>query len=77
MSAVIVQLPDPLRLRAGMDAVRARAASVGASTDALRRSLAVLLRELQSGRSTASAVALANSALLPKRHLSHFPGDAA
>ena len=62
MSAVI-QLPNPLNLRAGMQAVRERAAFVGASSDALRRALMVLLREMQDGRSTAASVALANGTM--------------
>ena len=59
MSAVIHLPPDPARLRAGMAAVRARAASLQATSDDLRRALAALLRELQAGRSTAAAVARA------------------
>lgn len=62
MSAII-QLPNPINLRAGMDAVRARAKRVHASADALRRALGVLLREMQVGRSTAASVALANSTM--------------
>lgn len=79
MNAVVIPFPsDPSRLHAGMDAVRARAKALNAPTDALRRSIGILLRELQAGRSTASAVALANSALLPRRQaVQHFPGDAA
>jgi hypothetical protein len=59
MSAVI-QLPNPNNLRAGMDAVRERAKSVGASPDAARRARLALLVEMRDGRSTAAAVALAN-----------------
>ncbi len=62
MSAVI-QLPNPINLRAGMEAVRERARSINAPTDSLRRALGVLLREMQSGRSTAASVAVANSEL--------------
>lgn len=58
MSAVI-QLPNPINLREGMKAVRERAKFVNASSDALRRALATLFREMQAGRSTAGAVAVA------------------
>lgn len=62
-SAVVIRLPDPVNLRAGMAAVRARAARLGSSQHARRRALGILLREMQAGRSTAAAVAMANSAL--------------
>ena len=65
MSAVI-QLPNPINLRAGMEAVRERAKAVGASSDALRGALATLLREMQQGRSTAGAVAVAVGTLRPR-----------
>lgn len=75
MSAVI-QLPNPLNLRAGMQAVRERAAFVGASSDALRRALQVLLREMQDGRSTAASVAVANGTLR-ERQVRVFDGGSA
>lgn len=67
MSAQIIPLPSPTHLRAGMDAVRQRAERVGASADALRHAFAILLREMQNGRSTAASVALANATLRTKR----------
>lgn len=74
MSATVIKFPrDPSRVRACMEAVRARADALDVSSDALRRSLGVLFRELQAGRSAASAVALANSALLPRRYDVHGP----
>lgn len=61
MSAVI-HLPDnPARLRAGMAAVRARAQALRVSDTARRSALSTLLVEMQAGRSTAAAVALAVS----------------
>lgn len=79
MNATVIQFPrEPSRLHAAMAAVRARATALGVSSDALRRSIGILIREMADGRSAASAVALANSALLPRRQVvQHFPGDAA
>lgn len=62
MSAVI-RLPDPIRLRAGMSAVRARAAQLNACPQERQQALSTLLSEMQAGRSTAAAVALANGQL--------------
>lgn len=76
MSAVIVRLPDPTCLRAGMQAVRHRAAAYDATADALRRALRILLQEMQAGRSTAAAVALANTSL-PNRRIPSAGGDVA
>jgi hypothetical protein len=77
MSAVI-QLPNPINLRAGMEAVRERAKAVGASSDALRRALATLFREMQAGRSTAASVAVANGTLRERQaSASSLPPSAA
>lgn len=66
--AAVIHLPaQPARLRAGIDAVRARAGSLGATAVARRAALQTLLTELQAGRSTAASVAIANSSLLPCR----------
>lgn len=73
MSAVI-QLPNPINLREGMKAVRERAKFVNASSDALRRALATLLREMQEGRSTAGAVA---TGTLRQRQVRVFDGGSA
>mgnify|MGYP001264859153 CR=1 FL=1 len=73
--ATIIPLPSPIHLRAGMEAVRERGQSLGVSADTVRRALQVLLREMQAGRSSAAAVALANSSMRPHRWAT--PGDAA
>lgn len=65
MSEVIF-IPDPARLKAGREAVRQRAARMQATPEKLRQALGVLFREMRSGRSTAAAVALANSSLLQR-----------
>lgn len=74
MSAVI-HLPDPIRLRAGMAAVRQRAQVLHVTRDQCSTALATLLREMQAGRSTAAAVALANGAL--RRNAPRVQGGAA
>lgn len=77
MSAVI-HLPNPINLRAGMEAVRERAKAVGASPDALRGALALLLREMQDGRSTAASVAVATGTLRQRQaSASSLPPSAA
>ena len=73
MSAQIIPLPSPIHLRAGMDAVRQRAERVGANSEALRGAHAILLREMQAGRSTAASVALANATLRAPRHHEELP----
>lgn len=70
MSAVI-QLPNPINLRAGMAAVSERARSTGASVESLRKARATLLREMQDGRSTAAAVALAVASFRDASALPH------
>ena len=60
----VIQLPIPARLCAAREAITVRANRLGATEAQRRRALAVLIRELDAGRSTASAVALANSAML-------------
>lgn len=77
MSAAVIHLPDPVRLRAGMEAVRARAAALNVPSGALRRALGVLLREMQSGRSTAASVALANSSMRQEQSSMSDEGSAA
>lgn len=77
MSAIVIRLPHPVRLRAGMAAIRARAAAVNAPSGALRRALHILLREMQSGRSTAASVALANNSLRQARPPISHGGNAA
>lgn len=56
---MIIDLPNPMNLRAGFQVVRARAHHLNETPDSLRRALQILLSEMQSGRSTAAAVALA------------------
>lgn len=63
MSAVIHTMPDPVRLRAGKQAVNERAAQLGASKESLRKAVGILIREMQAGRSAAASVALANSSM--------------
>lgn len=62
--ADVIRLPDPARLDACREVLRLRANRLGATKALRRRALAVLIRELEAGRSTACAVALANSAML-------------
>lgn len=76
MSAVI-HVPDFAHLQAGREAVRERAASLQAPAESVRRALAVLFREMQAGRSTAAAVALANSSLRGRSQARSTGGDAA
>lgn len=62
--ASVVHLPqDVRRFRAGVLAVYERARQVGATPERRRQALRILLAEMQAGRSSAAAVALANSAL--------------
>lgn len=62
--ASVVHLPqDVRRFRAGVLAVYERARQVGATPERRRKALRILLAEMQAGRSSAAAVALANSAL--------------
>ena len=68
MSAIVVHLPaDVGRFHAGMDAVRERASTLGVSAQTLRGALQILLAEMLAGRSSAAAVALANSSMRPYR----------
>lgn len=75
--ADVIRLPDPARLAACREALRHRAARIGAQAHQRRRALAVLIRELEAGRSTAAALALALSELRPMRHAWHPSGGAA
>lgn len=77
MSAVIVPLPDPLRLRAAFAAIAVRADELHAPPERRRHAKAVCLREMQCGRSAGAAVALANSALKPMRGIGDVPRGAA
>jgi len=62
--ASVIRLPkDVQRFHAGMQAVRQRARQLGATPDRRRRALQTLLTEMQAGRSSGAAVALANSSL--------------
>ncbi|MBO9717491.1 MAG: hypothetical protein J7507_11965 [Pseudoxanthomonas sp.] len=66
--ASIIHLPtDVQRFHAGMRAVRSRAGALQVSADTMRRALQVLLYEMQAGRSSGAAVALANSSMRPYR----------
>ncbi|MBD9368830.1 hypothetical protein [Xanthomonas sp. XNM01] len=68
--ATVIHLPaDVPRFRAGMAAVRTRAQRDHASPAARRNALNVLLHEMQAGRSSAAAVALANSSLQRMRQV--------
>lgn len=70
LPASVVHLPhDVRRFHAGVLAVYERARQVGATPDRRRKALRVLLSEMQAGRSSAAAVALANSAL--RDHAAH------
>jgi hypothetical protein len=74
--AAVIRLPrDVARFRAGMAAVCNRARRVGATPDARRRALQTLLAEMQDGRSSGAAVALANSSL--RDHAAGLAGGAA
>lgn len=75
--ADVIRLPDPARLAACRDALRYRAARIGAQHHQRSRAMLVLLRELNAGRSAAAAVALALSELRPVRHAWHPSGGAA
>lgn len=70
LPAPVVHLPrDVRRFRAGVLAVYERARQVGATPDRRRKALRVLLAEMQAGRSSAAAVALANSSM--REHGAH------
>lgn len=58
---MVIDLPNPMNLRAGFQAVRARAKYLNETPESLRKALQVLLQEMLAGRSTAASVALANS----------------
>lgn len=75
--ADVIRLPDPTRLAACREALRHRAAHVGARPEQQRRALCVLLQALDEGRSTACAVALALSELRPAYPAWHPSGGAA
>lgn len=62
--AAVVHLPtDVRRFREAMAAVRQRAGHLGTSPERRRRALQTVLAEMQAGRSSGAAVALANSSL--------------
>lgn len=62
--ASVIHLPrDVQRFHAGVQAVQLRARQLGASPDRRRQALQTLLAEMQAGRSSGAAVALANSSL--------------
>lgn len=63
MGAVIHLPTDVPRFRAGVAAVRARASMLGSTPETRKRALQTLLTEMQAGRSSGAAVALANSML--------------
>lgn len=79
MSAVIYA-PDFRHLQAARQAVRTRAANLGATAESTKQALSVLFHEMQAGRSTAASVALANGSLrgqaLPHRGYPTPPGAA-
>jgi len=60
----LIHLPDDVtRFRAAWQAVRQRACQLGATPQRRRQALQTLLAEMQAGRSSGAAVALANSSL--------------
>lgn len=62
--STVVHLPsDVRRFHAGLDAVRQRARQLGATPQRRRQALQTLLAEMRAGRSSGSAVALANGVL--------------
>jgi len=62
--ASVIHLPaDVQRFRAGVQAVSQRARQLGCSPERRRLALQTLLTEMQAGRSSGAAVALANSSL--------------
>ena len=62
--ASLTHLPsDVRRFHAGMDAARQRARQLGATPQRRRQALQTLLTEMQAGRSSGAAVALANRSL--------------
>ena len=64
MAASVIRLPaDVRRFREAMAAVRERAGYVGATPARRRHALQTVLTEMQAGRSSGAAVALANSSL--------------
>jgi len=66
--ATIAQFPsDVPRFRAGMAAVHERAKALCSTPEARKRAIQILRNEMQAGRSSGAAVALANSSLLPWR----------
>jgi hypothetical protein len=66
--ANVVRVPRPLALRTVRAAVAERARLIGANEDERNRANHVGLRELDAGRSTAVAVALACSELTGRRN---------
>lgn len=58
-----IHLPQPIRLRAVRHIINERAERIGAPRAAVRYAMATALREMQSGRSAASAVAIGVRAL--------------
>ena len=59
----VIPLPSVPHFRAALTAVRERAKQVGADGHTRRRAEAIVLREMQAGRSAAAAIALANSSM--------------
>jgi hypothetical protein len=66
--ANVVRVPRPLALRTVRAAIAERARLIGASEDERNRANHVGLRELDAGRSTAVAIALACSELTGRRN---------
>lgn len=68
--ATVIHLPaDVTRFHAGLVAVRHRAREVGAPPERRRQAMQTLLAEMQAGRSSGAAVALANSAMAGRTYL--------
>lgn len=64
-----IHLPQPIRLRAVRQVIAERAERIGAPRAAVRYAMATALREMQSGRSAAGAVAMALKPLRsPRMH---------
>lgn len=77
MSANVIQIGETRRYTAAKQAITARANRIGASAEQRARALAVAIRELQQGRSTGAAVALANTSLGGTRNWRLMPGGVA
>lgn len=73
----IIHVTDFAKLRAARAAIASRASRYGATPGQRTRATSVLLDEMQRGRSTATALALALRQLKPHDHHGYNGGGAA